>query len=155
AQLQNGDIGLAIGEDGVFTVTNGTAPSTLAGVLGLVSATDTMWQAELKIPAAALGGWNKVVGLRLEQSAVRAASDSFAWPYSSARTNPGTWATTAFATLPQLTAISPGAVPQGAPTTTITVTGANFATGARVRWNGSLRAATVVSSTQLRFTVTS
>jgi hypothetical protein len=155
AQLQNGDIGLAIGEDGVFTVTNGTAPSTLAGVLGLVSATDTMWQAELKIPAAALGGWNKVVGLRLEQSAVRAASDSFAWPYSSARTNPSTWATTAFATLPQLTAISPGAVPQGAPTTTITVTGANFATGARVRWNGSLRAATVVSSTQLRFTVTS
>jgi N,N-dimethylformamidase beta subunit-like, C-terminal/Domain of unknown function (DUF4082)/Bacterial Ig domain len=50
---------------------------------------------------------------------------------------------------PALNSLSPGSAPAGGPAFTLTVTGTNFASGATVRWNGSSRTTTFVSSTQL------
>ena len=51
---------------------------------------------------------------------------------------------------PQITALAPQYVTAGAPAFPLTVYGTNFLSGARVRWNGSDRATTFVSATQLR-----
>ena len=58
------------------------------------------------------------------------------------------------AAAPTLTSLSPSAAPAGGPAFTLTVTGANFASGATVRWNGSSRTTTFVSATQLTAAIT-
>ena len=50
---------------------------------------------------------------------------------------------------PTLTALSPSSAPAGGPGFTLTVTGANFVSGATVRWNGSNRTTTFGSASQL------
>jgi hypothetical protein len=50
---------------------------------------------------------------------------------------------------PTLTALSPSTVAAGSPAFTLTVNGAGFVTGSTVRWNGSDRPTTFLSSTQL------
>jgi hypothetical protein len=50
---------------------------------------------------------------------------------------------------PTLNSLSPSSAPAGGPAFTLTVTGSNFVSGATVRWNGSSRTTTFVSSTQL------
>jgi hypothetical protein len=52
--------------------------------------------------------------------------------------------------VPALTSLSPNSTTAGGPAFTLTVNGTNFITGSVVRWNGSDRATTFVSSTQLR-----
>ena len=68
-------------------------------------------------------------------------------------TNPGTWddwqggdGDAAFA----VTALTPQYVTVGSPGFTLTVTGGNFVSGAKVRWSGADRVTTFVSATQLR-----
>ena len=51
---------------------------------------------------------------------------------------------------PQITALAPQFVTTGGPALTLTVTGSNFVSGSKVRWNGSDRVTTFVSATQLR-----
>jgi peptidoglycan/xylan/chitin deacetylase (PgdA/CDA1 family) len=51
---------------------------------------------------------------------------------------------------PQITALAPQYVTAGSPGFALTVTGSNFTSGAKVRWNGSDRTTTFVSATQLR-----
>ncbi len=51
---------------------------------------------------------------------------------------------------PMLTAVSPTSVTRGGAAFTLTVTGAHFVPGSTVRWNGTARRTTFVSSTQLR-----
>lgn len=51
--------------------------------------------------------------------------------------------------VPQVTALAPVSVAPGSAAFTLTVTGANFAKGAMVEWNGSLRVTTFVSATKL------
>ncbi|MDE3090345.1 MAG: Ig-like domain repeat protein [Chloroflexota bacterium] len=55
--------------------------------------------------------------------------------------------------LPTLASISPMSATAGGVTFTLTVTGTNFVNGAVVKWNGSDRATTFVSSTNLTATV--
>jgi hypothetical protein len=55
--------------------------------------------------------------------------------------------------LPTTTGLSPASVVAGAPGLTLTVTGTNFSTGSVVRWNGTDRATTFVSATQLTATI--
>ena len=50
---------------------------------------------------------------------------------------------------PTLSALSPSSAPAGGPAFTLTVTGANFVSGATVRWNGGNRTTTFVSASQL------
>ncbi len=57
--------------------------------------------------------------------------------------------------VPAVTSLSPTSVPAGAADFTLTVTGTNFVNGGSiVRWNGSSRATTFVSATQLTATIT-
>ena len=51
---------------------------------------------------------------------------------------------------PQITALAPQYVTAGSPAFTLTVSGSNFVSGSKVRWNGSDRVTTFVSATQLR-----
>ena len=53
------------------------------------------------------------------------------------------------AAAPVLTSINPSAVPAGGPAFTLTVNGSNFVSNSTVRWNGSDRTTTFVSSSQL------
>ena len=50
---------------------------------------------------------------------------------------------------PTLTSVAPGSICEGGPDFILTVTGSNFVDGAVVQWNGSARATTFISSTQL------
>ena len=55
---------------------------------------------------------------------------------------------------PAITSVSPGFVTAGATSTTITITGTNFRTGATAQWNGANRSATLVSGTSMTMTLT-
>jgi hypothetical protein len=54
---------------------------------------------------------------------------------------------------PSVSALSPTNAPVGSAALTLTVTGANFVSGAVIRWNGSDRTTTFVNATQLRATI--
>jgi hypothetical protein len=56
--------------------------------------------------------------------------------------------------IPSLTSILPSSATMGGADFTMTVNGANFTSGSTVRWNGSNRATTLVSSTQLQAAIT-
>jgi hypothetical protein len=60
-------------------------------------------------------------------------------PFAAASGNP----------IPSATGINPSSAPVGGPAFTLTVNGSNFVSGAAVRWNGSGRTTTFVSSAQL------
>lgn len=51
--------------------------------------------------------------------------------------------------VPSLSALNPSSVTAGGASFTLTVTGTNFVSGSKVRWNGTDRTTTFVSSTQL------
>jgi hypothetical protein len=55
---------------------------------------------------------------------------------------------------PAITNVSPGFVTAGAGSTTITISGTNFRTGATAQWNGVNRSATLVSATSMTMTLT-
>jgi hypothetical protein len=55
---------------------------------------------------------------------------------------------------PTVTALSPSYATAGGTAFTLTVSGTNFVSGAKVRWNGSDRTTTFVSATQLRASIT-
>jgi peptidoglycan/xylan/chitin deacetylase (PgdA/CDA1 family) len=55
---------------------------------------------------------------------------------------------------PTVTSLSPSYATAGSPAFTLSVSGTNFVSGAKVRWNGSDRTTTFVSATQLRASVT-
>ena len=54
---------------------------------------------------------------------------------------------------PTLSALAPSSAQAGGPAFTLTVTGANFASGATVRWNGNSRTTTFVSASQVTATI--
>jgi len=59
-----------------------------------------------------------------------------------------------FGTPPTITSLSPSSATAGGAAFTLTVTGTNFVTGAKVNWNGTERVTTYVSSTQLTAAIT-
>jgi hypothetical protein len=56
--------------------------------------------------------------------------------------------------VPSITSLSPSTSPAGSRALALTVTGTKFISGSVVRWNGSTRATTYVSSTSLNATIT-
>lgn len=56
--------------------------------------------------------------------------------------------------VPVITSLAPTTAVAGSPALTLIVTGSGFASGSVVRWNGSNRTTTVVSTTQLTATIT-
>jgi hypothetical protein len=151
---QGGDYLFILGEDGVPKMYRGSgggydtsqAPS---GMAGQVSANQTMWQAEFRIDAGVLGGWDRVVGLTVDHAWVNAPGDDYFWPNGAIWDNPGSWATTVLGDVPRLTAVAPASTMAGGTDLTLTVSGTGFLEGAVVRWNGVDMPTTFVSSTEL------
>ncbi len=151
---QTDDYGFFVGEDGdVFTVrgdgAGGFADPGPGGLIGQVSAQTERWSAELRIEAATLGGWDRLVGLMLSHQWVDAQGDDYGWPFAAAENEPNTWALTALGALPTLTNMDPFTATVGAPAQTLTLTGANFADGTVAFWNDVALLTSYVSSESL------
>ena len=70
--------------------------------------------------------------------------------YTRAATSPVVTVSAAINPAPAIVSVSPARASAGTGAFTLTVTGSGFATGSEVRWNGSARPTTFVSTTQLR-----
>ena len=151
---QADDYEFTLTEDGVGTTGVGNGASFArpgpGGMDGRVAADAATWSAELRLDAGVLGNWSSAIGLAVGQGSVSAAGDDYLWPYRSLRTNPSTWATTALGALPQISGVSPISATVNGRAFSLTVDGANFASGATVQWGGADKPTTVVSPTQLR-----
>ncbi len=100
-QLQPGDYVFVLGEDGVLTTYDAFTTPGPAGA-AQVSANQATWQAELRINASVLGGWNRVIGLDVEHAWVNAVADDYYWPYGASWDNPSSWATTVLGEVPRV-----------------------------------------------------
>ncbi len=153
--LASGDVELSLGEEGLLTTRHGAGPAwgaaTAGGLAGQVSADAQSWSAELRIDAATIGGWDRLVGLALTHAPGDGAA--YAWPYAAAETRPSSWAAALLGALPRLAQLSPAAVPAGSPAFTLTVAGSGFAPGAVVRWEGAALPTTFISGAELRAAV--
>jgi hypothetical protein len=74
--------------------------------------------------------------------------------YTRAATSPTITVSAGTNPVPAISVLSPARASAGTAAFTLTVTGAGFATGSEVRWNGAPRATTFVSTTQLRASIT-
>ncbi len=157
--VQTDDYDFYVGEDGtpVSNAGDGLGNFSNPGPAGLetrTSANDFVWNAELRLPASVLGGWGHVIGIDLGEYWVRAFADDFHWPYRAGWNQPNTWARAALGPVPWITQLSPGSTVVASPGFELTVTGTGFVNGASVRWNGSARPTTYISSTELRAQIT-
>ncbi len=85
-------------EDGTLVTDHGNGAGTyvaggLAGLQTMISANSTFWNAELRIPASAVGGWQHIVRLNVFHEWARFVGDQNRWPYASTYNGPNTWAT--------------------------------------------------------------
>lgn len=154
ALAQANDYGFFVGEDGgVFTYAgNGSGSFANPGPAGLqaqVSAGTSTWDAELRIPASTIGGWDHAAGLMLGHYWVGFQGNDYDWPYTAVWNQPNTWAATAFGEQPEIVSLDPATATRGGAAFTLTVDGASFVSGATVRWNGAALSTTFVSSTRL------
>ncbi len=153
-QAQADDYGFFVGEDGdVSTVAGdgagGFSATGPGGLVGQVSARDTVWNAELRIDKATLGGWDHLVGLNAGHYRVASQGDDYTWPYRTADANPSTWATTALGVQPTITALDPLTTTVASSAFTMTVAGSGFISGTVVLWDGTPLPTTVVDEQQL------
>jgi hypothetical protein len=103
ASTQANDVGFFAGEDGSsFTRVGDGAGGTNVGPSNALSAMSRRnqydgltWDAELRITAAAFGGWNHVVGLGLVHVGANLLGEGYHWPYGTVESQPTTWASTA------------------------------------------------------------
>ena len=99
AFAQAADYRFWVTEDGTPTTDHGNGAGSYvsggpAGLQTTVSADGTIWRAELRIPASALGGWNHLVRLNVFHEWARFIGDQNRWPYASTYNSPNTWAIT-------------------------------------------------------------
>ncbi len=151
---QSDDYGFFVGEDGdVFTVrgdgAGGFSDPGPGGLIGQVSAQTERWSAELRIDAATLGGWDRLVGMMFGHQWVDAQGDDYGWPFAAVENEPNTWALTALGVLPTLTNMDPFTATVGAPAQQLALTGANFTDGAVAFWNDLALATSYVDSESL------
>ncbi len=145
-------------DDYVFSVTEDGTPQTRAGdgsagpggLVGVVSTHADTWNAELRIDAAVLGGWDHVVGL-MARHAATGMPDYVHWPYGALWNYPSSWATTALGLWPALTTLVPEEAPAGSPGYYVLAEGSGFDSGAVVLWNGQPLTTAYIGSTALLF----
>ncbi|MFN8492766.1 MAG: IPT/TIG domain-containing protein [Caldilineaceae bacterium] len=157
AQMQSGDYGFFVAEDGGLSTYAGNGAGGLgAGPGGLqaqINANANGWNAELRIDAAKLGGWQHLIGLTAGHYNLSNPSDDYHWPYAAGNNQPNTWATTALGDQPQIETVSPSSATAGGPAFSLVVTGTNFLTSTVVLWDGAPAPTTFGSSTQLTATI--
>lgn len=155
---QGDDYGFFAGENGdVLTVAgNGMGGFSAPGPGGLaaqVSSGDNSWNAELRIEAGVLGGFDHAIGLRASHESVTSAGDDYGWPYAALTNAPNTWALTLLGTLPSIHSLDPYTATVGSAAFDLAITGRNFVSGTVALWNGTALPTTVVDSEHLSATV--
>ena len=153
-QAQSDDYGFFVGEDGdVQTVAGdgagGFSAAGPGGLIGQVSAGATVWNAELRIDKATLGGWDHLVGLNAGHYWVTSQGDDYTWPYVTIFNNPTTWATTALGVQPTITTLDPLTTTVASSAFTMTVAGSSFISGTVVLWDGTPLPTTFVDEQHL------
>ena len=108
AKPQSTDRGFFIGRDGAPTSATGNGvdliPDALPdGVTGAVSQNEagTSWNAELRIEESKLGGWNKLIRMKVGHYWRDFGGDDSNWPNPSVYDIPSTWGLTALGQLTQ------------------------------------------------------
>ncbi len=108
AKPQSNDRGFFIGRDGVASSATGNGvdliPDALPdGVTGAVSQNDegTSWSAELRIDESKLGGWNKLIRMKVGHYWRNFGGDDTNWPNPSVYDIPSTWGLAALGPLTQ------------------------------------------------------
>jgi putative hemolysin len=154
--LQAGDKWIYVQEDGTPTVWAGPAwggDPTPNGLKARVSANDNAWNAELRIDASLLGGWNHLAGLELLHVWVPESGGShYGWPYAANNAYPDSWATTVLGKWPRLDSLTPNDAVESNGTMVIGVSGHDFVSGAVALWNGEPRTTVFLGSTDLLLT---
>lgn len=138
---QTDDFGFFVGENGdVISVagdgSGGFGSPGPVGVLAQVSSGGAGWAGELRIDAAALGGFEHLIGLAVGQYALAQASDGYSWPFSAVANAPVTWAESALGALPSLNELNPITATVNSPAFALQLTGTNFVSGTVALWNG-------------------
>ncbi len=153
AQAQPDDYGFLVSEDGTpYTQAgDGSGGYTSDGPGGLqaqVSRSGDYWNAELRIDAGVLGGWDHPVGLELEHHP-GLWPWRYNWPGPANYTKPDTWAWTVLGELPVISALSPGGAAAGGATFDLSISGEGFEDGAEAYWMTTALPTTYISSTLL------
>lgn len=135
---QSSDVAFFVREDGLVAsaVGNGGGGFAVpgpAGLQGQVRQAAGQWSAELRIPAAAIGGLDHAVGLTAGHYGLAGNQPTFAWPFAAGDAAPNTWAETVLGALPFLVASNPYTATQGGPDLLLHLSGENFAVGAVAR----------------------
>ncbi|MFL5803494.1 MAG: hypothetical protein ACJ8CR_17345 [Roseiflexaceae bacterium] len=108
-----GDRGFFVNREGVaFTGTGHGSGDfvfdpTPQGLTAAVSQGDLSWSAELRIDAAQLGGWNRLVRMRAGHYWLNFTGDDTAWPVGSGYNVPASWGPTALGALAQTISFAP------------------------------------------------
>lgn len=158
AAAQPDDYGFFVGEDGDVSTTAGDGAGNFAapgpgGLSAQISAGGGLWSAELRIAKTVIGGWDRLVGLKLGHYWLALQGDDYAWPYASVYNAPNTWATAALGSQPLITALDPFSAIVGGGAFTMTVTGSGFVSGTTVLWNGAALPTIFVDAQTLSATV--
>ena len=150
ASSQADDMGFFVAEDGVAIALLGNgAAGNSAALDARVTATGTLWTAEMSIDLASLGGSGHVIGARLSHSAVESASDSVAWPYRAQENQPNSWGQLVLGNWAVLDLISPVSATVGSTDVLMTLTGSNFLSTTVALFDGVALNTTMISATQM------
>ena len=136
--------------DGTTTATLDTTGATLSGVLSgdTVTLVTSGATGAFSDPNLGTGKTVTISGLSLSG----AAAGNYMLPTPQAATTANI--TVGANPVPVITGLNPVLAEAGSQAFTLTVSGVNFVSGAALQWNGSTRATTVVSSTQLTAVIT-
>jgi hypothetical protein len=120
---------------------------------------EQIWQAELRIPAGLIDGWESEIGLGLwaERPQTGTAANAY-WPHLpllAIPDEPARWAHTILVDAPVLDDVQPAVDLAGSDQLNLTLSGRNFAEDAQVLWQGDPLSATRSSPTEMVATVDS
>jgi len=155
-QVQSDDYWFYVQEDGTPATKSGTnwGYAGPGGLLTRISANDNAWNAELRIDASVIGGWDHAAGLELVHVWVpESGSGHYSWPYDAVTQYPDTWATTILGEWPRIENLTPSEATEDDSGALVGVEGENFESGAVALWNGKTMTTSVIGSTYLLFTV--
>jgi uncharacterized repeat protein (TIGR01451 family) len=151
---QSDDHGFFVSEDGGPFMLSGAGRHVLVdGLAARVSASDTHWNAEFRIDADALGGWNHLVGLAMGHFDKTASGDDYLWPYMAGTGHPASWAETTLGDTPSIESLLPSTALVGSGVFALTVDGGGFLDGDSVLFDGEIKNTTFISATQLQASI--
>jgi len=147
-----GTVNIGTTADQTFTVQN-TGGGTVSGTASTSAPFSVVPGSSFNLVG---GGTTATITVRFTPTVAAVATSSVTFTTNGSSisvTVKGTGAT-ANNPAPTLSALSPTSVTAGGPAFTLTMNGSNFVSGSTVRWNGSARTTTFVSSTQLTAAIT-